>query len=1021
MRKILLILLFIPFILKGVDKVEPQSVKFNQYIIVKDSATAGYLLLPRKSSYPSNPGRDKIINYNGTLQRYNGSTWLPLIGYTAENLANKGIANGYASLDAYGKLPTSQMYSAVISHPYVCSSMACMLALDADTGDICVRTDSALNFVLQQTPASVYNNWIQLSTAVGVISVNGQTGTIVLDAEDVGAIATEIDPVWVSDSSDYYKKVDIIGLILHKVNDTTQINGHALTGRVIISATDITTGTLPHAQLPALDSADIPNNGANTTGTSGGLKDAYIDWTSNTGGNMILNKPNVVLQGDSTSLYYSHHAVDSLLKTKQNKSDTTTYDATKNDVAIERNAKNDSISDLRNLIDTKVNLIDSNIIYTTPHYVDSLINSNVEQTYIYAGTSPDGYILRSSNHGLTWSNLGSAGKGQPLAFCQVSNGDLLYTTDQGYVVNHTKGTSVKVSNYAIKCIYINNNILSDLSVGDVHGDIYNSVNLGNDFTLFSSNGGYAVNSIIITELGVLYAFTVNGIYINSNNQLIQAGNFTSALQIPNTDTIYALTYGGNVFRSINVGTSWTDLGNKNAQKPLIKGNGSRIIYLNSGTDIYYTDDGFTTTHMALETEQSKACGTSISNTVIIGGKNSGADFFFISNDNGLTYPTSSTFAGQDSINCIIAVTGSTYVQPGDLSIYETKVQHNADTTLQRAWMNGLESRKLNLVDTNHFINENDTNATSKLIETHTALMSDSVGKSGNEGGIIMTWLKTFILNRLGIANYQNDTIHKVLTRNKFNQLIKDSLTIDSLGCAYTYNDGETGIALINNAPTATAIKNIGRSINTDTVIIKKGKPLIFRNSTINTNTTGDIRLWTDTDTTKISRWNGTTWVNLLKLNSSGDLTLTGDLKYRYTHEIGSGDSINTTYTLTRNVYQKMTSLSLTPHDTDGIKIQGDSIQIWKHEGDYWMTPVVAGNGANANDRIQIKVFINNVASATSLGRYIIAGNGLPQDYHYYLKDIPKGAWISFHITNLTASRNFTLTDFKVLISKAPEQ
>ena len=38
-----------------------------------------------------------------------------------------------------------------------------------------------------------------------------------------------------------------------------------------VSASDLTTGTLPHAQLPTLLSGDIPNNAANTSGTAGGL------------------------------------------------------------------------------------------------------------------------------------------------------------------------------------------------------------------------------------------------------------------------------------------------------------------------------------------------------------------------------------------------------------------------------------------------------------------------------------------------------------------------------------------------------------------------------------------------------------------------------------------------------------------------------------------------------------------------------------------------------------------------------
>src|SRR5664280_2627989 len=49
---------------------------------------------------------------------------------------------------------------------------------------------------------------------------------------------------------------------------STTVNGHALSGNVTVSATDITTGILPHAQLPSLVSADIPNNTANTSGNA---------------------------------------------------------------------------------------------------------------------------------------------------------------------------------------------------------------------------------------------------------------------------------------------------------------------------------------------------------------------------------------------------------------------------------------------------------------------------------------------------------------------------------------------------------------------------------------------------------------------------------------------------------------------------------------------------------------------------------------------------------------------------------
>jgi len=53
-----------------------------------------------------------------------------------------------------------------------------------------------------------------------------------------------------------------------KVSTTVTVNGHALSSNVTVSASDLTTGTLPHAQLPTLLAADIPNNNANTSGTA---------------------------------------------------------------------------------------------------------------------------------------------------------------------------------------------------------------------------------------------------------------------------------------------------------------------------------------------------------------------------------------------------------------------------------------------------------------------------------------------------------------------------------------------------------------------------------------------------------------------------------------------------------------------------------------------------------------------------------------------------------------------------------
>jgi hypothetical protein len=86
-------------------------------------------------------------------------------------------------------------------------------------------------------------------------------------------------------------EVEYVGLRVYQANyndyqpasQATTVNGHPLSSNVTVSASDINTGTLPHAQLPALTSADIPPNAANTTGIAGGISGDAGTVTSTTG------------------------------------------------------------------------------------------------------------------------------------------------------------------------------------------------------------------------------------------------------------------------------------------------------------------------------------------------------------------------------------------------------------------------------------------------------------------------------------------------------------------------------------------------------------------------------------------------------------------------------------------------------------------------------------------------------------------------------------------------------------------
>jgi uncharacterized protein (TIGR02217 family) len=76
------------------------------------------------------------------------------------------------------------------------------------------------------------------------------------------------------------------------VANTITVNGHALSANVTVSASDITTGTLPHAQLPALVSGDIPANAANTSGSAASFTGSLVGDVTGTQGATVVGKIN---------------------------------------------------------------------------------------------------------------------------------------------------------------------------------------------------------------------------------------------------------------------------------------------------------------------------------------------------------------------------------------------------------------------------------------------------------------------------------------------------------------------------------------------------------------------------------------------------------------------------------------------------------------------------------------------------------------------------------------------------------
>jgi hypothetical protein len=128
-----------------------------------------------------------VSHQPGTNPHPQYATDADLAAYQA--LSARGQADGYAPLDAGGFIPSVHLPPLAITDTYVVTSQAAMLALSAQVGDVAIRSDSNETYILGAAPPTTLANWYLVGgTVTGVSSVNGQTGTVLLDAADVGAL-----------------------------------------------------------------------------------------------------------------------------------------------------------------------------------------------------------------------------------------------------------------------------------------------------------------------------------------------------------------------------------------------------------------------------------------------------------------------------------------------------------------------------------------------------------------------------------------------------------------------------------------------------------------------------------------------------------------------------------------------------------------------------------------------------------------------------------------------------------------
>ena len=93
--------------------------------------------------------------------------------------AQKGGANGIATLGADSKIPNSQLPPLAISETFSASSEVEQLALTIQEGDVCVRTDLNKSYIALNGNNTTMADWQELLTPTDAVqSVDGKTGVV---------------------------------------------------------------------------------------------------------------------------------------------------------------------------------------------------------------------------------------------------------------------------------------------------------------------------------------------------------------------------------------------------------------------------------------------------------------------------------------------------------------------------------------------------------------------------------------------------------------------------------------------------------------------------------------------------------------------------------------------------------------------------------------------------------------------------------------------------------------------------
>lgn len=183
-------------------------------------------------------------------------------------LTQKAAASGVATLDANSKIPSSQLPAIAITNVFVVADIAArdLLTIGAadgevQEGDVVKVTDASADPIIAVGPASyIYSGsaYILLSVDDKVLSVNGETGVVVLNSDHI----TEAANLYFTDARAKAAAVDDTAYAASwdAVTDIAP-SKNAVYDKMVLIETAIAnvTGAAPAEETPILEAGDITN------------------------------------------------------------------------------------------------------------------------------------------------------------------------------------------------------------------------------------------------------------------------------------------------------------------------------------------------------------------------------------------------------------------------------------------------------------------------------------------------------------------------------------------------------------------------------------------------------------------------------------------------------------------------------------------------------------------------------------------------------------------------------------------